>query len=140
MPIPAEHIAESAAESAAESRAFRLFRAFADPTRLRLLSLLHRAKRDGSGEVCVCDLVGVLGVPQPTASRHLAHLRGVGLVACRKDGAWCHYRLAKADGPVHRRLLATLDVVDAGGPEFAADAERLRLAGCCGTVRADDCC
>ena len=115
-----------------------LFRAFADPTRLRLLALLRTAGREGAGEVCVCDLVGVLGVPQPTASRHLAHLRGAGLVACRKDGAWCHYRLARPDGPVHRRLLGTLDALGTG--EFAADADRLRLAGCCGIVRSDDCC
>ena len=134
MPAVAEH----PAPSAAESRALVLFRAFGDPTRLRLLSLLRTAQREGGGEVCVCDLVGVLGVPQPTASRHLAHLRGAGLVACRKDGAWCHYRLAKPNGPVHRRLLGMLDALDAG--EFAADAERLRLAGCCGIVRADDCC
>ena len=115
-----------------------MFRAFADPTRLRLLALLRTAGREGNGEVCVCDLVGVLGVPQPTASRHLAHLRAAGLVAARKDGAWCHYRLAKPNGLIHRRLLGTLDALDAGG--FAADAGRLRLAGCCGIARADDCC
>ena len=137
MPAAAAQVAEPAH---AEARTFKLFRAFSDPTRLRLLALLRQAKREGDGEVCVCDLVGVLGVPQPTASRHLAHLRGVGLVACRKDGAWCHYRLARPDGPVHRRLLATLDALDADSGEFAADAERLRLAGCCGLARADDCC
>lgn len=127
-----------------EPRVPKLFRAFSDPTRLRLLALLRTAKREGDGEVCVCDLVGVLGVPQPTASRHLAYLRGVGLVTCRKEGAWCHYRLAPADGPVHRKLLATLDVCDAAMPEIAADAERLRLTGCCaacGTVGGNaDCC
>ncbi len=136
MPVAADH----PDTLAAESRALALFRAFADPTRLRLLALLRTAKREGDGEVCVCDLVDVLGVPQPTASRHLAHLRGAGLVACRKDGAWCHYRLAKPDGPVHRRLLTTLDALGDGAGEFAADAGRLRLAGCCGMVHADDCC
>src|SRR5215216_1599114 len=47
-----------------------MFRAFSDRTRLRLLHLLAHG-----GEVCVCDLVGVLGVPQPKVSRHLAYLR-----------------------------------------------------------------
>ena len=140
MPAAARQLADPAAEA----RTFKLFRAFSDPTRLRLLALLRQAEREGDGEVCVCDLVSVLGVPQPTASRHLAYLRGVGLVTCRKHGAWCHYRLAPADGPVHRRLLATLDVCDAAVPEIAADAERLRLAGCCvacGTTGDDtDCC
>jgi ArsR family transcriptional regulator len=124
-------VAPQVNDPAAEARTFKLFRAFSDPTRLRLLRLLRQAKREGDGEVCVCDLVSVLSIPQPTASRHLAYLRGVGLVACRKQGAWCHYRLAPADGPVHRRLLATLDVCDAAVRELAADAERFRLAGCC---------
>ena len=51
-----------------------LFRAFADPTRLRILNLLVE------GEVCVCDLCGVLGEIQPKISRHLAYLRRAGLV------------------------------------------------------------
>jgi len=49
-----------------------LFKAFADRTRLRILNLL------GAGEVCVGDLVEVLGSPQPTVSRHLAALRRAG--------------------------------------------------------------
>ena len=51
-----------------------MFRAFSDRTRLRLLHLLR------GGEGCVCDLVRVLGVPQPKVSRHLAYLRKAGLV------------------------------------------------------------
>jgi ArsR family transcriptional regulator len=57
----------------------RLFRAFSDRTRLRILHLLQE------GELCVCDLVSVLRVPQPTASRHLAYLRRAGLVRVRKE-------------------------------------------------------
>lgn len=109
----------------------QLFRAFSDPTRLRLLALLHAAASAGDGEVCVCDLVSVLGVPQPTASRHLGYLRRVGLVTCRKEGAWCHYRLLSAADPLHRRLLATLEACEAQMPEIAADAVRLRASGCC---------
>lgn len=60
----------------------------ADPTRLRLLS------RIGRGEVCVCDLQSHVGRDQPTVSRHLAVLRRCGLVTCRKEGRWCHYRRA----------------------------------------------
>ncbi len=119
------------ARTTAEARTLKLFRAFSDPTRLRLLALLRTAKRQSAGEVCVCDLVTVLSVPQPTASRHLAYLRSVGLVMCRKEGAWCYYQLAPANGPVHRKLLATLDVCDAGVPEIAQDVQRLRAVGCC---------
>ena len=67
-----------------------LFRAFADRTRLRILHML------ADGELCVCDIVGVLGVPQPKASRHLAYLRRAGLVTARKEGLWSYYRLAPA--------------------------------------------
>lgn len=59
-----------------------------DPTRLRLLA------RIGREEVCVCDLQAEVGRDQPTVSRHLAMLRKYGLVTCRKEGRWCHYRRA----------------------------------------------
>ena len=59
-----------------------LFKAFADPVRLRLLNLL------AEGEVCVCHLHEALGLPQSTVSRHLAYLRKRGLVVGRKEGLW----------------------------------------------------
>lgn len=71
-----------------------VYAALAEPTRLRILSLL------GEDEVCVCHLHASLDVPQPTASRHLAYLRRAGLVAARRDGIWMHYRLAPIDNPV----------------------------------------
>ena len=66
----------------------RLFKALADPTRLRILGLLL------TGEVCVCHIHESLRIPQPKASRHLAYLRRAGLVDTRRDGLWIHYRLA----------------------------------------------
>ena len=71
-----------------------VYAALADPTRLRILSLL------GDGEVCVCHLHASLDVPQPTASRHLAYLRKAGLVEARREGIWMHYRLADLANPV----------------------------------------
>jgi ArsR family transcriptional regulator len=71
-----------------------VFAALADPTRLRILSLL------GDGEICVCHLHASLDVPQPTASRHLAYLRKSGLVEARREGVWMHYKLAEIDNPV----------------------------------------
>lgn len=68
-----------------------VMRGCADGTRLRILNLLG-----GGGEVCVCHMVDVLGESQPKVSRHLAYLRGVGLVEDRKDGLWVHYRLAES--------------------------------------------
>ena len=66
----------------------RIFRALADPIRLRILQLLL------SGELCVCELVGVLQCPQPTVSRHLAYLRKTGMVTVRRDRVWSYYQLA----------------------------------------------
>jgi ArsR family transcriptional regulator, arsenate/arsenite/antimonite-responsive transcriptional repressor len=71
-----------------------VFAALADPTRLRILSLLSE------DEICVCHIHASLDVPQPTASRHLAYLRKSGLVAARRDGTWMHYRLAPIANPV----------------------------------------
>ena len=71
-----------------------VYAALADPTRLRILSLL------GDGEICVCHIHASLDVPQPTASRHLAYLRKAGLVEARREGIWMHYRLAPQDNPV----------------------------------------
>jgi len=71
-----------------------VYAALADPTRLRILSLLSE------DEICVCHIHASLDVPQPTASRHLAYLRKSGLVETRRDGIWMHYRLAPIDNPV----------------------------------------
>ena len=77
-----------------------LFRAFADPTRLRILNLLDEQK-----ELCVCDLCAALGESQPKVSRHLAVLRHVRLVDVHREGKWMFYSLAAARSPLHRTLL-----------------------------------
>src|SRR3984893_4928259 len=64
-----------------------LFRALADPTRLRLLNLI------ADREICVCYFVEILGISQPKVSRHLAYLRRAGIAAARRQGRWIHYRL-----------------------------------------------
>jgi ArsR family transcriptional regulator len=64
-----------------------LFRALADPTRLRLLNLI------ADREICVCYFVEILGISQPKISRHLAYLRRAGIAAARRQGRWMHYRL-----------------------------------------------
>ena len=77
-----------------------LFKGFADPTRLRILSVL------AAGELCVCDLVDLLELPQPLISRHLAYLRRGGLVEVTRESKFAHYRLADPTNPVHRNLLS----------------------------------
>lgn len=112
----------------ANPRLDTIFRALSDLTRLRIVNLLRR------GELCVCDLVNVLDVPQPTVSRHLGYLRRAGLVQARKEGLWHYYRLAPCRSVFHERLMQCLAVSEAQAPELKADTKRLRSAGrrdCC---------
>lgn len=98
----------------------RVFDALADETRRRILGLL------ASGEICVCHIHEALDVPQPTASRHLAHLRKAGLVATRRDGLWVHYRLADIDDPaINGVLRSALAALSTNG---AATADRRKLS------------
>ncbi|WP_277670179.1 ArsR/SmtB family transcription factor [Saccharomonospora viridis] len=68
----------------------RLFKAMADPVRLRLLSLI--ASHAG-GEVCVCDLTDAFDLTGPTISHHLKVLRESGLITGERRGTWVYYRV-----------------------------------------------
>ena len=104
-----------------------MFRALGDPTRVRIVRLLR------GGELCVCDLMDVLRVPQAKTSRHLRYLLKAGLLTVREQGPWSYYALAPAGSEFHRRLLACLFAV--GTPEVASDARRA------GRIRkGDGCC
>lgn len=78
-----------------------LFKAMADPVRLRLLSLI--ASHAG-GEACVCDLTGAFDLTGPTISHHLKVLRESGLITGDRRGTWVYYR-------VHPEVLARLSAV-----------------------------
>jgi ArsR family transcriptional regulator, arsenate/arsenite/antimonite-responsive transcriptional repressor len=112
-------------KSATLDATVELFKAFADPVRLRLLNLL------GDGEVCVCHLHEALDLPQSTVSRHLAYLRKRGLVVGRKQGLWVHYRLAKPAGRLHRTLLGGMKACALDTPTLAEDRRRLTERTCC---------
>src|ERR1700677_1847812 len=79
-----------------------LFKAVADPVRLRLLSLI--ACHEG-GEACVCDLTGVFDLTAPTISHHLKVLREAGLIGSQRRGTWVYYWITP---PVLARLAAVL--------------------------------
>ena len=69
----------------------RFFKSLSDETRLKILWLLS-----GTEELCVCDIIDVLGITQSKASRHLRHLYHLGWVTDRRDGLWMNYRLCRA--------------------------------------------
>ena len=101
-----------------------LFRALADPTRLRLLNLI------ADREICVCYLVEILAQSQPKISRHLAYLRRAGIVSARREGKWMHYRLViPKDEAAGRILRETLEHLRKK-PEMKRDLVRLSAACC----------
>ncbi|MDL4813415.1 ArsR/SmtB family transcription factor [Actinomadura opuntiae] len=67
-----------------------LFKAIADPVRLRLLSLI--ACHEG-GEACVCDLTAAFDLTAPTISHHLKVLKQAGLIDSERRGTWVYYWL-----------------------------------------------
>jgi ArsR family transcriptional regulator, arsenate/arsenite/antimonite-responsive transcriptional repressor len=122
-------VSESRVPNAPKTRVDHMFRAFSDPTRLRILHLIR------DGEVCVCDLVDVLRLPQPTVSRHLSYLRKAGLVSTREERSWNFYTLTPARTTFHRKLLDCLGACFNDVPELSADSERAKRlkarGGCC---------
>ena len=95
----------------------QLFKSLADETRLKMLWLLM-----GREELCVCDIMGVLGITQSKASRHLRYLYHLGWVTDRREGVWMNYRLSVAPGsPEDKQLKLLADILSSqpGGPGFA---------------------
>ena len=105
--------------------AVQLFKALGDETRLRILHLLCRR------ELCVCQVVDVLGIGQSKASRHLASLRHAGLVADRREGLWMYYSLTQPSGELHRQVVGWLKQAENEVPMAAADLEALGNLGEC---------
>jgi len=99
----------------------RLFKSLADETRLKILWLLM-----GADELCVCDLMRVLGITQSKASRHLRYLYHLGLVTDRREGLWMYYRLSVAPGSHGEKLLRVLEEMLAPLAEADTLRERLR--------------
>ena len=64
-----------------------IIKALADENRLRALMMLRE------GELCVCQIIEMLGLAPSTVSKHMSILRQVRLVESRKEGRWMYYRL-----------------------------------------------
>jgi len=105
-----------------------MFKALSDETRLRILCLLLE------GELCVCDIMDVLLLPQSTVSRHLAFLKTAGLVVDRRCGVWMYYSLVEHGNDISRELLKYLRENRFDNEVVSADRDR--LAGFC---RPDRC-
>lgn len=99
-PLAAPALTDEEAEATAT-----LFRALADPARVRIVNMLATA----GGEVCGCDL-SELGLAQPTISHHLKKLHEAGLLVREQRGKWAHYSL---DPTAVAKLAAVADLKEA---------------------------
>jgi len=93
-----------------------VYKALADKTRLHMLALL------AIDELCVCELVAILDMSQPSISQHLRKLRQAGLVKERKTAQWVFYSLNGA------KFSLLMDIVHSL-PEVSAEIERLKSQG-----------
>ena len=84
----------------------RTFKALADPSRVRLLSLV--AAHEG-GEACVCDITGPVGLSQATVSHHLKVLVEAGLLSREQRGTWAFYSVVPGALGRVARLLDGID-------------------------------
>jgi ArsR family transcriptional regulator, arsenate/arsenite/antimonite-responsive transcriptional repressor len=83
-PMAAPEITDAQTETLAD-----VFKALADPTRVRIVNMLVNADES----VCVCAFTPHLGLSQPTVSFHLAKLRKAGLIDREQRGTWAYYSL-----------------------------------------------
>lgn len=106
----------------------RIHQALADPTRLRIVALLLVEP------LCVCHFQALLREPQAKISKHLAILRGRGLVTARRDGHWMIYALAEPVSPV----VVAMGEAATGEAGLRRDRERLaKLDLSCSPMAAD---
>jgi ArsR family transcriptional regulator len=74
-------------DAAQAERLARVAKALSDPIRVQLVDVLRKAP----GEVCVCELVPLFDISQPTLSHHLRRLREAGIVGVERRGLWAYY-------------------------------------------------
>jgi len=106
----------------------RMFKALSDETRLRILCLLF------DGELCVCDIMEVLQLPQSTVSRHLAYLKNAGWVNDRRCRVWMYYSIVDNGNDMQKSLLTSLRENLPALEVAVVDRERL-----CGISQHDRC-
>ncbi|MCX5997780.1 MAG: metalloregulator ArsR/SmtB family transcription factor [Chloroflexi bacterium] len=99
----------------------RVFKALSDGTRLRILNILLVR------ECCVCEVMQVLGISQPSASRHLSILRGARLLKARKEGIWMYYSVDHDGVPAYaQEIVKAVRLAAADMPEARLDKQKLQ--------------
>ncbi len=104
----------------------RVTKALADPQRVRILMMLE------PGELCVCQIVEVLGLAPSTVSKHLSILSAADLVVSRKDGRWAYFRLPDGTaGAFVRPVLKWLGDALKNAPMIERDRTKLQSVLAC---------
>ena len=98
-----------------------LFHILSDETRLRALALMQT-----SGELCICELVHALALPQPKISRHMAAMRDAGIVTPRRDAQWVFYALSPALPDWQQQVVTAAMLGLRGNQTIADDLARLQ--------------
>lgn len=80
-------VAHPDVDRARAERLAAIAKALGDPVRLQIVDVL----RKHAGRVCVCDLVPLFDITQPTLSHHLKKLREAGIVDSERQGLWAYY-------------------------------------------------
>jgi ArsR family transcriptional regulator, arsenate/arsenite/antimonite-responsive transcriptional repressor len=101
------------------TRLLDVLTALSDACRLRIMGLVDNR------EVCVSDIYAVLGIPQPTASKHLGVLRRAGLVDARRQGLWMYYRVASPSDPGLTAVLRATVGALRSSAQYLADRRKL---------------
>ena len=99
----------------------QIFKALGDETRLRIMALLV-----GRPELCVCDIMAALELPQSTVSRHLSYLRNTGLVDDRRQGVWMYYTINRERLQHAATIFDLLKVMLLKLDQAVADQQRLK--------------
>jgi len=97
------------------------FQMLADETRLRALALMQ-----AHGELCVCELVAALDLPQPKISRHMTALRNTELLTARRDAQWVFYRLNPDLPDWQKQVINAAMIGIQTEPVLKQDATRLK--------------
>ncbi len=96
-----------------------MFKALSDRTRLRIVNLLLE------GELCVCEVMQILGATQSKSSRHLTYLKNAGLVKHKRKRLWIYYSLTSPRNAVHRQLLKAVRLSRNQNSLLRADLKKL---------------
>lgn len=91
-------------------------KALGDPTRLKIIALLN------TRDCCVCELVPIFGITQPSISKHMSRLKNVGLVTEARRGQWVFYSL-------NRKQLEDIGFSLTRLPDFSSDFVELEKQG-----------